>query len=374
MRTVPILLLSLGVYAAAQTPKPAPAADANDLLRAGLAAQQHGDNASAIEDFRKALVVRPDLLQAHVALGTALIATGQFDAAIDEDLRALDTASDQNAIRLNLALAYYKKGDLAHARQQAETVHQALPQDVPAAVLLSYIYVRLEREADVITLLTPLEPGQQGNNEFEYLLAFSLLEMGNLTDGVPRMEKVAQATHSANAYVIAGSALVHRSQMTQAKVDLEAAMRLDPSIPGLATLLGQADFALHEMDEATTAFQAALRQNPRDFDATLDLGVIHLKARDYDNARPLLEFALELEPAAPLARLEMAKLDEATGKYAEAASYLEPLVKAEPNWFDAHWELADVYYALDRTTEAKRERTIAQDLRLRQQKPDPAAK
>ena len=70
----------------------------------------------------------------------------------------------------------------------------------------------------------------------------------------------------------------------------------------------------------------------------------------------------------------MAKLDEATGRYAEAAGYLEPLIKAEPNWFDAHWELANVYYALDRGTDARRERTIAQDLRLRQQKSDPAEK
>jgi tetratricopeptide (TPR) repeat protein len=374
MRYALILLLTLGFQAAGQTPKQASAADADDLLRAGLAAQQHGDNPAAIEDFRKALTLRPDLAPARAALGAALAAVGQLDAAIEEDLRALEAGKDQDNIRMNLALAYDKKGDLSRARQQAETVHQLAPHDIPAAVLLSSIYVKLDREADVVALLTPLEPGHESNNELEYLLAFSLIETGSIKDGVSRMENVAQATHSANAYVIAGSALVHRSEMIAAKADLEAAMRLDPSIPGLHTLLGQADFALHEMNEATTAFQAALRENPRDFDANLDLGVIHLKARDFDNARPLLEFALELDPAAPLARLEMAKLDEAAGKYAEAASYLEPLVKAEPNWFDAHWEMANVYFALDRSTDARRERAIAQDLMLRRQKNDPAVK
>jgi len=36
--------------------------------------------------------------------------------------------------------------------------------------------------------------------------------------------------------------------------------------------------------------------------------------------------------------------------------------------------MANVYYALDRGTDARRERAIAQDLRLRQQKSDPAEK
>jgi len=123
------------------------------------------------------------------------------------------------------------------------------------------------------------------------------------------------------------------------------------------------------MEAAATAFHAALRENPRDFDANLDLGAIRLKAHDYDTARPLLELALEVQPNAPMARMEMAKLDEVTGKYADAAGYLEALVKAEPDWLDAHWELANVYYALERPVDAKRERAISQDLKLRQQKP-----
>jgi Tfp pilus assembly protein PilF len=307
-------------------------------------------------------------------LTLALAAAGQTpkstpDDPLDAARRALDAHPDDNAARMNLALAYYKKGDLTHARQQAETLHQAAPHDIPAAVLLSYIYVKMDRESEVVDLLTPLEAGQQGNNEFEYSLGFSLIQTGKVKEGAARMEKVAQATHSANAYVIAGSALLQRGYATPARIDLEAAAKLDPSIPGLSTLRGQADYAQQDMEAAATAFHAALRENPRDFDANLDLGAIRLKAHDYDTARPLLELALELQPNAPMARMEMAKLDEVTGKYAEAAGYLEALVKAEPDWLDAHWELANVYYALERPADAKRERAISQDLKLRQQKP-----
>ncbi len=375
MRSVFFLLLALAFQAAVgQAPKQASSAAADDLLRAGTAAQQQGDNRSAIDDFRKALAIRPEMVEARAGLGAALATTGKLDEAIDEDMRALATAPDKTAVRMNLAMAYFKKGDLAHARAQLETLHAAIPLDVSAAVLLGYVYIKLGREAEAADLLSPLEPGHEDNTDLEYILAFSLIQTGKGTEGVPRMEKVAQATHSANAWVIAGSTHLHRGEMPAARIDLDAAMRLDPSIPGLATMAGQARYAMLDMEQAALAFQAALREDARDFNANLDLGAIRLKERDLEDARPLLELALQLQPGSPLARLEMAKLNETTGRYAEAAAALEDLVKAEPAWIDAHWELAAAYIELNRPEDGKRERMIAQQLRVARQKEEPETK
>ena len=373
MRFALFLVLMLGFQAATgQTAKQAGSADVDAVMRAGVAAQRKGDNRAAIEDFQKALALRPDLVEARIALGAALAATGQFTAAIEEDKRALaavqDNASvrDGAAIRMNLAMAYYKKGDVAEAREQLETLHAAVPSDVPAAVLLGYVYIKLGREAEVVDLLAPLEAGHESNTDLEYVLAFSLIQSGKEAEGVPRMEKVAQATHSASAWVIAGADHLHREQMPEARIDLDEAMKLDPSIPGLATMAGQARYAMNDMASSAAAFQTALRQNPRDFNANLELGAIRLKEQDVADARQLLELALELNPTFPLARLEVAKLDETTGRYAEAAATLEELVKAEPTWVDAHWELAAAYVELNRPEDGKRERMIAAQLRAEQ--------
>lgn len=362
-----LVLLAFACRAVGQGPMPTPPANAEQLLHAGIAAQQHGDNRTAIEDFRKALAIEPRMTEAHAGLGAALAATGHFDEAIDEDARALGTATDKIPIRRNLAMAYFKKGDLAHAREQFETIHAALPHDVPAAMGLGYVYIQMGRENEAVDLLTPLEQGHEANTDFEYLLAFSLIQSGKGKAGDPRMEKVAKATRRADAYTIAGADHLHRGEMSDARTDLDAAMQLNSSIPGLATMAGQARYALGDMKESALAFQAALRQNPEDPTANLDLGAIRLKERDFENARPLLELALQLQPTLPLARIEMAKLDETTGKYAEAAAVLEDLVKAEPNWLDAHWELANAYAELDRPEDSRRERAIAQQLKDRQQ-------
>jgi tetratricopeptide (TPR) repeat protein len=369
------LLLTLALQAAVgQSPTPASDANAKALVREGVAAQQRGDSQTAIQAFRKALATDPAMVEAHVALGEALAASGQMDAAIEEDSKALALAPENSAARTNLGLAYFRKGDTLHAREQLETLHAARPTDVPAAVLLGYVYIKLGRAAEVVDLLKPLEPGHESNMDLEYVLAFSMIQSGNDKEGDPRMERVAQAKHSASAYVIAGSAHLSRSQMADARTDLTAALKIDPSIPGLSTMIGQAEYGLGNMAAATAAFQVGLRADPRDFNANLDLGAIRLKENKPDEARPLLELALELQPTVPLARLEMAKLDELSGRYADAVVLLEALVKAEPDWMDPHWDLANAYYELNRPEEGRRERSIAQELKMRQAPDTPMAK
>jgi tetratricopeptide (TPR) repeat protein len=160
VRSIFFLLLALSFLAAvAQTPKQESSVNADELLRAGIAAQRHGDNQSAIEDFRKALAIQPRMVEALAGLGEALAATGHLDEAIEEDTRALAAAPDKTAVRMNLAMAYYKKGDLARAREQFETLHAAIPRDVSAAVMLGYVYIKLGREAAAADLLIPLEAG-----------------------------------------------------------------------------------------------------------------------------------------------------------------------------------------------------------------------
>jgi len=375
MRFVCYLFLAAGLQAAAgQAPAQSPSANVDELLSSGIAAQQHGDYKTAIEDYRKVLALQPGLAEARANLGVALAATGQFDAAIEEDKRALAAAPNKAALRMNLALAYYKKGDMDRAHSEFEAVRAANPPPPPhlsPAVLLGYKDIQLDKEADAAALLAPLEPGHESNMDLEYVLAFALIQTGKESEGIPRMEKVARATRSADAYVIAGSSRMSRREFREARIDLDAAVELDPSLPGVNTLAGQARDALGDTDASVPAFQAALRQDPRDFTANLYLGTIRLKQRDFDSARPLLELAVQLQPAAPLPRFEMAKLNGMTGRYAEAAATLEDLEKSDPNWLDPHVELAAVYYKLHRPEDGQREREIVQQIESKQQKAGP---
>src|SRR5271155_5775712 len=66
MRSVCLLFLAISIQAAAgQAPGQAPSAEADSFLRTGIAAQQRGDMKAAIEAYRKALAIRPELADAR---------------------------------------------------------------------------------------------------------------------------------------------------------------------------------------------------------------------------------------------------------------------------------------------------------------------
>lgn len=372
MRFVCLLFFALGLQIAAGQSAPAASSPkVDELLSRGVAAQQRHDYKTAIEDYRKVLALRPGLLEARANLGAALADAGEFEAAIEEDIRTLAAAPDKIAVRMNLALAYYKTGDMAHARREFEAVHAARPADMKTVVLLGYVYIKLNKEADAVAMLAPLEPGHESDMDFEYVLGYAMIQSGIVAEGVSRMETVARNTRSADAYVLAGSARLHRREFHEARTDLDKALELNPSFPGANTLAGQARDALGDTEGALPAFQAALRQDPHDFTANLYLGAMRLKQRDFESARPLLELAVELLPGAPLARFQLAKLNGMTGRYAEAAETLEDLEKTDPNWLEPHVELAAIYYKLQRPEDGQRERKLVEEIEARQQTEGP---
>jgi tetratricopeptide (TPR) repeat protein len=238
-------------------------------------------------------------------------------------------------------------------------------------VLLGYTYIKLGREAEAADLLTPFEAGHETNMDHEYVLGYALNHSGKATEGLPRVEKVALATHSADAYAIAGSSRLYRREFHEARTDLDAAIKLNPSLHGLKSMSGQVLYALGDTAGAIVDFQAALREDPRDFNANLYLGIMRLTERDLEGARPLLELALQLQPTTPLARLKMAELNSMSGNSTEALTTLEDLEKADPGWLDPHVELAVLYYKLHRPEDGQRERDIVKQIEARLQETGP---
>jgi tetratricopeptide (TPR) repeat protein len=267
---------------------------------------------------------------------------------------------------MNLAMAYYRTGNWNQARIEFGRLHAAHPSDLKTAILLGNALNKLDRFGEAAALLAPMEPGHVDDYQFEYVYAYALIRSGKQDEGLTRMEKLAKAKKSAEAWLLAGSARYYRDEMEIANADLDAAIELNPKLPGLYTMSGQARYAMLNFSGAETSFRAALRADPMDFVANRDLGAMRLKANDIESAKPLLELALQLHSDDPLTRFENAKLNDQTGKYAEAAAILEDLTRTDPNWLDAHWLLAAVYSEMNRPADSKKEREIADQIRIRQ--------
>jgi tetratricopeptide (TPR) repeat protein len=365
MRAVVLaILLSAGSASAQQQ-------DADQILKAAIDAQQHGDYDAAIRDYRRVLELRPNTFEAKVNLGAALVHQGQFDAAIDQYKSALASSPQNRAVLLNLALAYYKKGDFKAAREQFANLEKLQPNDVRTAILLGDTDLRMGEFNAAVELLTPREAANAANLDLEYVLGSALIKTGRRREGVERVEKVATGGNSADAFLLAGVTLLEMDEYERARRDLDAALNLDPKLPGIYTLAGTARDKTGDAAAAEPAFRKALEVNPNDFDANLYLGAILYKRRQMDEAKTYLERALGLKPESSMARYEYAMYKSKSGDYQGAAQDLEKLVRDDPKWLEPHVELASLYYRLHRPEDGAKERHVVDQITAEQQAQGP---
>lgn len=346
-------------------------ASPDQLLARAIEEQQKADLPAAIRDYRALLQIRPENVAARVNLGAALADSGQVDAAIEEYRAAIRLAPQVGSVHLDLGLAYSRKGDLADALEEYDAAHRLSPHEVRISILLGDAEVRSGKAAAAATLLAPLEAANANNADFEYALGEALIGSGHPREGVIRIEKSASLNNAADSWMLAGSTLLSLNEFPQARRDLDNAMRLNPSLPGLCTLDGTARDKDGDSDAAVAPLREALQQNANDFEANLYLGAILLKQRRMDEAKSYLDKAMVLNPHAPLARYESAMWKSTSGQYQAATEELEKLIADDPQWLDPHVELAALYYRLHRPQDGARERQIVDKLTAQQQQQGP---
>ena len=307
-------------------------------------------------------------------LGAALVHEGQFDAAIALYRSALSQAPGNNGVLLNLALAYYKKGDLPKAQEQFAELNIVEPENVQVATLLGDTNNRLGQPAEAVRVLAPIESKYKENLDFEFVLGSALIASGQKRDGVERIENVAKGKTNAEAYLLAGSTLLQLNEFARARDDVEIALRLNPKLPGIYSLAGTARDNTGDLKGAEAAFRRALEIDHDDFTANLYLVAMLYKRRDLQEAKPYLEHALQLDPSSTMARYEFAMLESVSGQYEAALRDLQIVVKKDPNWLEPHVELAALYYRLHQPEDGAKERQIVEHLSAKQQAKVPGSR
>ncbi len=331
------------------------------LFREGVEAQQRGDDALAVGKYRELIKLRPDIVEAHANLGAALSHLRRFDEAIAEYELALAGAPDNLQIRANLALAYYKAGRIDRAATEFETLHNRAPQEKRFTLLLADCWLQQGENRKAIALLDPLDPQYGDDLTFSYLYGTALMRDNRMQRGQEIMDRILKNGDSAQARVLMASARMRRLDWQGARTDLERAIEIDPTLPGVHSLYG---VVLDELMDtrAGAQYQKELELNPNDFAANFHLGVYALHDGRLDSAESYLHRALDIRPGDPGALLQLANLRSAQDRRDEACQILEGVVKRYPDFREAHVVLANLYYRLKRKADGDREHEIAQKL------------
>jgi len=219
---------------------------------------------------------------------------------------------------------------------------------------------------NVISLLKPVEAQQSDDPAIAYLLGMALIRDGQVEEGQKRVDRILRKGDSAEARLLMGSQMFEAGDFPAAVKQLGGAIELNPSLPGLQGLYGQALLNTGDPDAAAAAFRKELESDPNHFESNLYLSQILLARSKWSEADPLVRHALQVRPDSLEANLALADLQIGEGKLQNARQELLASNKKWPQSPAVHQKLSAVYEKLNLSTDAAREKKLAASLESKQ--------
>jgi tetratricopeptide (TPR) repeat protein len=359
--------LTAGLVVVAQSADPLAA------FKRAVSLQQAGNFEDAAAAYREFLAAHPKNVEARSNLGVVLTRLGRFQEAIEAYREALEVDPANTAVRLNLGIALYKAARYADAARELSTVSAAAPDNQQARYLEADCHLRLGEPGRVIALLAPYEAARPDDLVLAYMLGLAYLQDHQTEQGQRLVDRILKNGDSAEARLMMGVAKRAVQDLAGSLEDLARAVALNPDLPGVHSLYGQALLETGNRDKARVELDEELKRNPLDFDANLLIGVMLKDEAEYDRALAHFKKALGLRPGDAAVRYQIATVHVSQGQTEFALPLLESIVKDAPKFLEAHVSLATVYYRLQRRDDADRERAIVDELNKEIQAKQPGA-
>ncbi|MEW6280756.1 MAG: tetratricopeptide repeat protein, partial [Candidatus Eremiobacterota bacterium] len=284
--------------------------EADAYLASGLEAFQMGRWQQATFDLQQALDRRPDMGEAHLYLGRALLELQELEKAELSLGRAVDL--------LNTAEPFLALADL---------------------------YQRTDRFDDLIASLSEALRRSQ-DSDTRCRLAFLLQERGRFEEAIHHYKKVLKADpRHFNANRQFGLLLAAGDRPETAIQYLEEACAQDPHDAHICSLLARLYLRVRRVDRAQQALKTAIQHNQDNSALRAELGALYQAQNKEDLAFQELGRALDLDRGNREARVRLASIFERHGRVGEAVNELEEALKFHPQDLQIHRRLGELYLA-----------------------------
>jgi tetratricopeptide (TPR) repeat protein len=335
-------------------------APASPQHQAALALEQQGKTAEAEAAWRSYAKAHPSSSEAYAHLGLLEARQEHYKEAVPLYRKALALNSNVPGLRLNLALALFKGGELKGAIPEFEMLLKGAPPNSPeeqrCTILLGMAHYGLAEYAKAVPYLKQATDRDAQNLPLRLALAHSCLWSKQTQCVMDTYHQILDLNaESAEADMIAGEALDEMKDNEGSTKMFRAAVKANPKEPNAHFGLGYLLWTQKQYPEAATEFQAELANDPRHAQAMLYLGDTYLQLNRPEEARPVLVKAVALDPTMWLGNLDLGIIDSDAGRNDDALRELEAARRLQDNDVNVHWRLARLYRTLGRKDEAKAE-------------------
>jgi tetratricopeptide (TPR) repeat protein len=353
MKAAYLLCAALAATMWAQSPQ------AVDRQRA-LDMEQQGDLANAERIWATLGKNFPADPEPYARMGLLEARQGHYKEAIPLYRKALEMKPDIPGLRIDLALALFKDGQLKKSIPELGALLKGAPPDSAEAqrytILLGMAHYGLAEFAAAVPYLKSAAARDATNLPLRLALAHSCLWSKQYQCVMDVYREILNLNaESAEADMLAGEALDEMKDNEGSTKMFRAAVAANPKAPNVHFGLGYLLWTQKQYPEAATQLQAELENDPSHAQSMLYLGDTDLQLDKPDDARPWLEKAIKLNPSLWLGDLDLGIIDSDAGHNEEALRELEVAEKLQPTEVNVHWRLARLYRTMGRREEAKAE-------------------
>lgn len=296
--------------------------NAEALAHIGLleARQQH--LAAAVDFYRRAVAINPELPGLQLNLGLTLFKAAQFPDAIKSFSSEIKKHPGDQRLTILLGMAHFGMADYL--------------------VAIPYLQRATERDAQDLTLRMTLAHSCMWSKQYQCVLDV-------------HKEIVALNADSAEADMLAGEAFDAMRNPAEAAKEFKTAILANPKAPNAHFGLGYLLWTQGEWTEAAKEFQLELENDPQHILARAYLADSGVRQNEIAKALPELERLVAIDPSDPLVRLDLGVAYAATGRGENAIQEIGKAIESGPEDKDTYLRIARLYESMGRKTEARAE-------------------
>lgn len=293
---------------------------------------------------------------------------GRFGAAIRAYRQALRLDPQLAAARMDLALAYFKTGQLEAAARNFQGYLARKPGAYRASLLLATCELSLGHYAAAIARTAPFRTRHAGDLALAYVRGTALIRAGHLHRGGAWINRIMSKGDSAVVHLMLGDAFRESHKWKRAIAEYKQAVKMAPKMPLAHLWLAEAQLLSGESSAALGNFEKEYALDPNNYETNFYLGFLYAQQGELVKAAPYLRRAHAMVPAAFQPALQLALVEQRQGHLRRARALLAPVVWAHPKNAQGHVVLGEIYYRLHEPKRGAEQRAMVRQLVADRQK------
>ena len=328
-----------------------------------MALEQNGNNAEAEQAWLAIAKADPRNAEALAHLGLLEARQERLEKAIEFYRQAIAIDPNLPGLQMNLGLALFKAAQFPGAIQMFSAEIKKHPGDQRLTILLGMSHFGLKDYFVAIPYLRRAADRDSQNLTLRMALARSCLlsEQYQCVLDVHREIK-SLSSDMAAADMMAAEALDAQKDRDAALAQLQTAIQANPEEPNAHLALAYLLWAKGQWAEAAHEFGTELQHNPQNLPARIYLADAQIQQGDLATPLAELQKLAAGDASEPLVHLDLATIAANSGHTEEAIRELKAATETAPENADVHIRAAKQLESLGRREEARLERERASRL------------